>query len=128
MVYQLEDVKGIGSETAKKIKEAGIDSVEILASSKPEDIVKLRIKGIGKATASKFIESAKSFLEEKSSEVKALYPEGKEKSTDQEKTMKKEESLKTTNLKELMNKQAECNIGLVGHVDHGMNLSSRRFL
>ena len=24
-------------------------------------------------------------------------------------------------LKELIKKQAECNIGLVGHVDHGMN-------
>ena len=59
MVYQLEDVKGIGSETAKKIKEAGIKSVEILASSKPEDLLKLNIKGVGKATASKFIESSK---------------------------------------------------------------------
>ncbi|GAI13808.1 unnamed protein product, partial [marine sediment metagenome] len=40
MVNQLEDVKGIGSETAKKIKQAGINSVEKLASSKPEDIGK----------------------------------------------------------------------------------------
>ncbi|GAH12230.1 unnamed protein product, partial [marine sediment metagenome] len=30
MVYQLEDVKGIGSEMAKKLKEAGITSVEVL--------------------------------------------------------------------------------------------------
>ena len=121
MVYQLEDVKGIGSETAKKIKEAGINSVEILASSKPEDIVKLRIKGIGKATASKFIESAKLFLEEISSEVNALQPEVKEKPADKEKPVKKEESPENINLKELIKKQAECNIGLVGHVDHGMN-------
>ncbi|GAI59617.1 unnamed protein product, partial [marine sediment metagenome] len=26
---------------------------------------------------------------------------------------------KGSNLKELIKKQAECNIGLVGHVDHG---------
>jgi ribosomal protein S13 len=121
MVYQLEDVKGIGSETAKKIKEAGINSVEILASSKPEDIVKLRIKGIGKATASKFIQSAKSLLQEKTLEDKTLQPELKKQPSKKEEIITKTKPLKDTNLKELIKGQAECNIGLVGHVDHGMN-------
>jgi len=121
MVNQLEDVKGIGSETAKKIKQAGINSVEKLASSKPEDIVKLKIKGIGKATALKFIESASLLLKEKSSEVETLKVEVKEKHPKKAEITKKAKPKKSTNLKELIKKQAECNIGLVGHVDHGMN-------
>ena len=121
MVYNLEDVKGIGSETVKKIKLAGIESVEILASSKPEDLVKLKIKGIGKVTASRYIESAKLLLEEKSLEVKTLKPDVKKKLDKKEDNTKKTKPQKSTNLKELIKKQAECNIGLVGHVDHGMN-------
>ncbi len=122
MVNQLEDVKGIGSETAKKFKEAGIKSVKILASSKPEDIAKLKIKGIGKATALKFIESASLLLKEKSSEVETLKlkQDVKEKPTIKAETKKKTKLKKSTNLKELIKRQAECNIGLVGHVDHGM--------
>lgn len=120
MVNQLEDVKGIGSETAKKIKQAGINSVEKLASSKPEDIVKLKIKGIGKATALKFIESAGLLLKEESSEVETLKLDVKEKPPKKAETTKKVKPKKSTNLKELIKKQAECNIGLVGHVDHGM--------
>ena len=119
MVFQLEDVKGIGSEMAKKLKEANIKSVEILASSKPEDIIKLKIKGIGKATALRFIESAESLLKEKSSEGETLKLEVKEKPAKKVKTTIKVRPEKSTNLKELIKKQAECNIGLVGHVDHG---------
>jgi translation initiation factor 2 subunit 3 len=119
MVYQLEDVKGIGSEMAKKLKEAGIESVEILASSKPDNIVKLKIKGIGKATALRFIKSAGSLLTEKSSEVETPKLDAIEKPTKKAKTTKKLKPEKSTNLKELIKKQAECNIGLVGHVDHG---------
>ena len=121
MVYQLEDVKGIGSETAKKFEEAGIKSVEILASSKPEDIVKLKIKGVGKATALKFIASAGSLLKEESTEVETLKPDIKKESIKKAEKTKKAKPKKSTNLKELIKKQAECNIGLVGHVDHGMN-------
>ena len=122
MVNQLEDVKGIGSETAKKFEESGINSVEKLASSKPEDIVKLKIKGIGKATALKFIDSAKLFLKEKSSEVEIIKPDVKEKPTKIAEKIKKTKPIKSANLKELIKKQAECNIGLVGHVDHGMKI------
>lgn len=121
MVYQLEDVKGIGSEMAKKLKEAGIKSVEILASSKPDNIVKLKIKGIGNATALRFIQSANSLLKEQAPEVETPKLEVIEKPTKKAKTTKKAKSGKSTNLKELIKQQAECNIGLVGHVDHGMN-------
>lgn len=121
MVYQLEDVKGIGSEMAKKLKEAGITSVEILASSKPDNIVKLKIKGIGNATALRFIKSADSLLKEQSPEVETPKLDVIEKPTKKAKTTKKAKPGKSTNLKELIKKQAECNIGLVGHVDHGMN-------
>lgn len=121
MVNQLEDVKGIGSETAKKIKQAGINSVEKLASSKPEDIVKLKIKGIGKATALKVIKSAGSLLKEESPEVETPKPEEIKKPIKKAKTPTKTKPEKSSNLKELIKKQAECNIGLVGHVDHGMN-------
>ncbi len=121
MVYQLEDVKGIGSEMAKKLKLSGIKSLEILVSSKPEDIVKLKIKGIGKATALKFIKSAESLLKEKSPEVEPPKPEVIEKPPKKAKTTTKAKPIKSSNLKELIKKQAECNIGLVGHVDHGMN-------
>ena len=120
MVYQLEDVKGIGSEMAKKLKEAGIKSVEILASSKPDNIVKLKIKGIGNATALRFIKSASSLLKEQSPEVETpkldVIKEPKK-----AKATKKAKPGKSINLKELIKQQAECNIGLVGHVDHGMN-------
>ena len=121
MVYQLEDVKGIGSEMAKKLIEAGIKTVEILASSKPEDIVKLKIKGIGKATTLRFIESAGSLLKEKSSEIETPKLDEIEKPPKKAKITKKVKPEKSNNLKELIKKQAECNIGLVGHVDHGMN-------
>jgi translation initiation factor 2 subunit 3 len=128
MPYDLEDVSGIGKATAEKIKAAGIDSIQKLASVKPQALVKLKIKGIGKATAIKYINNAKKLVEEIQSK------DGE--STDSKK-VKKVESVKETikkpvvkgkkpkvskqdeNIKELIKKQAECNIGLVGHVDHG---------
>jgi len=121
MDFQLEDVKGIGSETAKKFAEAGIKSVEILASTKPADIVNLKIKGIGKATAVKFIENAKLLLEDNFSETKTRVTDVEKKPAKKAETKTKKEPEISKNLKELIKKQAECNIGLVGHVDHGMN-------
>lgn len=59
MVPNLEDVKGVGKK-ADVLKEGGIDSVEKLAESKPEDLANL--KGIGEATAKKYIEAAKELL------------------------------------------------------------------
>ncbi|MFX1590057.1 MAG: helix-hairpin-helix domain-containing protein [Promethearchaeota archaeon] len=59
MSLKLEEVKGLGKK-AENLKEAGIDSVEKLANTKIEDL--LEIKGIGKTSAQKFIENAKSLL------------------------------------------------------------------
>jgi len=65
MSLKLEDVKGIGKKI-DVLKEAGIDSVEKLATSKLEDLTEL--KGIGKATAEKFIDNAKELLNDKTKE------------------------------------------------------------
>lgn len=59
MVPNLEDVKGVGKK-ADVLKEGGIDSVEKLAESKPEDLANL--KGIGEATAKKLVDAAKELL------------------------------------------------------------------
>jgi len=61
MSQKLEDVKGLGKK-ADTLKEAGIDSVEKLANSKVEELTEL--KGIGKATAEKMIESAKELIDQ----------------------------------------------------------------
>jgi len=119
MSYDLTDIGGIGRATAEKMKAAGIDSIEKLAKIKPEDLAKLKIKGVGKATAQKYIDNAQQLLEEitlqgePKSEVKVI-SEVKTKPTPKPKP--KTEAL---NIKELIKQQAECNIGLVGHVDHG---------
>jgi FKBP-type peptidyl-prolyl cis-trans isomerase 2 len=59
MSLKLEDVKGLGKKV-DTLREAGIDSVQKLATSKIEDLVDL--KGIGKATAEKIVENAKELL------------------------------------------------------------------
>ncbi|MFX1343855.1 MAG: translation initiation factor IF-2 subunit gamma [Promethearchaeota archaeon] len=110
MSYELEDISGIGKSTAERMKAAGIDSIEKLVDTKPDDLVKLRIKGLGKATAQKIITNARKIFEEIG---------GK---TESSKTKPKSEPASKVigqNIKELMKQQAECNIGLVGHVDHG---------
>jgi FKBP-type peptidyl-prolyl cis-trans isomerase 2 len=65
MSLKLENVKGLGKKI-DTLKEAGIDSVEKLANSKLEDLTEL--KGIGKATAEKIIENAKSLLQQETEE------------------------------------------------------------
>lgn len=135
MEYSLEDVSGIGKATAERMQAAGIDTVEALASTKVEDLVKLKIKGIGKATAKKYIDSAKKLCEESKiapkkeidKEKKSQLKEEKEKVSKVEKAKKKEPSEKTSNIKDLIKQQAECNIGLVGHVDHGMMMLFQHF-
>ncbi|MFW9823391.1 MAG: GTP-binding protein, partial [Candidatus Thorarchaeota archaeon] len=121
MSFDLEDVSGIGKTTAEKMKAAGIDSIEKLAQTKPEDIVELKIKGIGEATAQKIIVNAEKILEDIRIEEKTV--EKKEPKTAPKSTVKASSttSLKQNgkSLKELIKQQAECNIGLVGHVDHG---------
>lgn len=137
MAIELEDVKGIGKATAQRMKAAGIDSIEKLASSKLEDLIK--VKGIGKASAVKYIESAKKYIERLKDREKSEISEVKEVDINKESPEvelievesaqavpdKKLESAKVkpqkkeTNIEKLMKKQAECNIGTVGHVDHG---------
>jgi len=119
MSPDLTDIAGIGKATADKIKAAGIDSIEKLANVKLNDLVKLKIKGVGEATAQKYINHAKKLLSETLSQLetksKVISPPD-EKSA--EKTKPKPKVI-PSNIKELMQQQAECNIGLVGHVDHG---------
>jgi peptidylprolyl isomerase len=61
MSFNLSDVKGVGKKE-DTLKESGIDTVEKLANAKTDDLTAL--KGIGKATAEKIIENAKSILRE----------------------------------------------------------------
>lgn len=123
MVYNLEDVKGIGNETAERLRSAGINSIEKLAELSIKELLGLKIKGIGKTSASKYIENAKSLLQTESVKVKEELPEVEKKAPPSKKVPAK----KGPNLKELTAKQAECNIGLVGHVDHGRIKSFRQF-
>jgi nucleotidyltransferase/DNA polymerase involved in DNA repair len=132
MEDRLENVSGIGKATAERMKAAGIDTVQKLASMKPEDLLKLKIKGIGKATAEKYINSAKKVIDsdqkkEVKEKTKKKEPKKAEAIKKEEKPVKRKPSKEATKLKDLIKKQAECNIGLVGHVDHGMIMSLRHF-
>ncbi len=60
--YQLTDVSGLGESKANLLYSAGIKSVEQLANSKVEELVK--IKGIGESTALKYINNAKKLLKQ----------------------------------------------------------------
>ena len=65
MSLKLEDVKGLGKKI-ETLKEAGIDTVEKLASANVEDL--LELKGIGEASATKYINNAKDLVEGKTTE------------------------------------------------------------
>ncbi len=126
MSNKLEDVSGIGKATAERLKEAKIDSVEKLANSKPEDLLKLKIKGVGPTTAEKYIANAKKMIKETESTKKQsdVAKEKREDKTDLKSKVKPKSKpvskAEVSKLKELIKQQAECNIGLVGHVDHGI--------
>ena len=132
MAHKLEDVSGIGKTTADRLRSAGIDTVEKLASIKLDDL--LEVKGIGKSTALKYIENAKNYLKIQGEKPPAKSTPQKSKEKKEEKVVKKapeKESSKQKaekgkkvskekgTIKRLIEQQAECNIGLVGHVDHG---------
>ncbi|TFG00360.1 MAG: translation initiation factor IF-2 subunit gamma [Promethearchaeota archaeon] len=126
---ELEDItkiSGIGKATQERLKAAGIDTVDKLANLKPEDLTK--IKGIGSSTASAYIQEAKNLLETlgKSKEATQEQPEKpsepkpkKEKEIKKKKKKKPRKEISNAELEEKMKKQAEMNLGLVGHVDHG---------
>ncbi|MFX0030976.1 MAG: translation initiation factor IF-2 subunit gamma [Candidatus Hermodarchaeota archaeon] len=121
MTYELEDISGIGKSTAEKMKAAGIDTIEKLVFVEPEDLVKLKIKGVGRTTAVKIIINAKKIFEDIGGKKKPSLEEGektvsKTRSKPNSKPVPKE---KDSKIKNLIKQQAECNIGLVGHVDHG---------
>jgi len=122
MTPVLEDISGIGKATADKMRNAGIDTVEKLASIDPADLVKIKIKGVGKSTAIKYINSAKELLgleKPKKKTEKEIRTEVKRTTSEKKKEVRKPGTKSKLKLKEMINSQAECNIGLVGHVDHG---------
>lgn len=97
----LKDVKGLGSKTVKNLEKAGINSIEELANSGIDDLTE--IEGIGKASAKKFIENAKSLLEEKP-EKEEKEEEEKIEAEIEEPTLSKEEE---EAIKEQVKKQEE---------------------
>jgi len=58
--YAISDVKGIGKVTKEKLKKAGIDSVEALASYDPKDLSETT--GISAKTCSKLVNAAKDLI------------------------------------------------------------------
>lgn len=62
-MLELIEVSGIGKSLAEKLKDAGINSIEKLASIKLKDL--LKVNGIGKSTGLKYIESANELFEKK---------------------------------------------------------------
>ena len=66
MVNDLTKLAGIGPKAATLLSEArGLNSIEDLAKSNPKDLAK--IKGIGLTSATKWIQNAKSFLDQSNS-------------------------------------------------------------
>ena len=121
MAKDLEDITGIGKATAERLRNAGFDTLEKLADITKEELLDLNIKGIGSSTAQKYIDSAKKIVNEsKGLEIidsnKQMM---KSEANSSDNVEKQPKTIKKSSLKELVKKQAECNIGLVGHVDHG---------
>ena len=61
----LSQVKGIGASVDAKLRSNGFTTIEMLASSTPEQLA--RVPGIGVASAQKIIENARAFLGDSSS-------------------------------------------------------------
>ncbi|MBY9003741.1 MAG: translation initiation factor IF-2 subunit gamma [Candidatus Lokiarchaeota archaeon] len=118
MARELEDVPGIGKATADRLRAAGIETIERLANIEVNDLVGLKIKGIGDPTALKYVNSAKTIFNENKSDESSKPKQKTPLPTKEEPKIKKDTG-KISELKDLIKKQAECNIGLVGHVDHG---------
>jgi translation initiation factor 2 subunit 3 len=121
MAKDLEDIAGIGKATAERLRNAGFDTVEKLAEISKEELLDLNIKGIGSSSAEKYIESAKKIVDEFEG-IKKVDSSKQKTEIKTDSSGSEEEKPKVSQkskLKELIKKQAECNIGLVGHVDHG---------
>ena len=112
MSLKLEDVKGLGKKI-ETLKEAGIDTVEKLASANIEDL--LELKGIGEASAKKYISNAKEIVEVKTTEKVTKDEESEESSAEDEEN--KEEANK---IQEELKKLEEKKKSLQGkQVDEG---------
>lgn len=60
-ITTIEDLPGVGDAIAGKLREAGYDSLEVLAVSMPNELVE--VAGIGEGTAIKIINKAREVLE-----------------------------------------------------------------
>ena len=112
MSLKLEDVKGLGKKI-ETLKEAGIDTVEKLASANVEDL--LELKGIGEASAKKYISNAKEIVEGKTTEKVTKDEESEESSAEDE-----ENKEKANKIQEELKKLEEKKKSLQGkQVDEG---------
>lgn len=120
MSFKLEDVKGLGKK-AENLKDAEIDSVEKLANAKVDDL--LRIKGIGKVSAQKFIDNAKKLLESKLSEGEFEDQEATKEIDEEEKKIKEELKKLEEKKKKLQGKKVKKNdyilVNLTGRTQKG---------
>ncbi|MHA1642123.1 MAG: helix-hairpin-helix domain-containing protein [Promethearchaeota archaeon] len=91
MSLKLEDIKGIGKK-AETLREAGIDSVEKLASADIDELIKL--KGIGKSSAEKLIEEARNLLQSKEDSTETTEAEEEKKEETEELKEISEEEIK----------------------------------
>lgn len=71
----LEDISGIGSKTAQRLKDAGISTVQNLAEISIQELLALDIKGIGKATAEKYILDAKKAVQKDTTDLSRMSKE-----------------------------------------------------
>ena len=104
MSLKLEDVKGLGKKI-ESLNEAGIDTVEKLASANVEAL--LEIKGIGEASAKKYINNAKELLESKTTEEMTEDEEAPKEDDDEAKKIQEELKKLEEKKKSLQGKQAE---------------------
>jgi peptidylprolyl isomerase len=98
LAMNLEDVKGLGKKQEVLI-EAGIDSVEKLANANVDELTQL--KGIGKASAEKFVSNAKELL----GESKEAISEGDQTEVDKPSEVEDEDKRKQEEAKELEEKK-----------------------
>lgn len=119
MVHSLEEISGIGKKTARVLREAGINSVEDLASFDFKELIKL--KGIGKSSAQKYINNAKSVLERFTKEMEATDIQKEEKIEEKEKELIEE----TESKKELIKETEEIEQELIAGVEEDPSLKKR---
>jgi hypothetical protein len=104
MSLKLEDVKGLGKKI-EGLKGAGIDTVDKLANAKIEEL--LEIKGIGKASAQKYIDNAKELLEQQTEKPIAEQEESAKEDDEEEKKIQEELKKLEEKKKQLEGKKVE---------------------